>query len=89
MGQNLDGLAAESTSRGFTNVHLCLFCLRPVSSFGERDAKAATPLLLQKEKNAIAWKRMPEWSFEFLEGPITEMRPTEPRQPASGAATRR
>lgn len=30
---------------------------------------------------------MPEWCFEFLEGPITEMRPTEPRQAASGAAT--
>lgn len=32
---------------------------------------------------------MPEWCFEFLEGPITEMRPTEPRQAASGVATRR
>lgn len=28
---------------------------------------------------------MPEWCFEFLEGPITEMRPTELRQLASGA----
>lgn len=28
---------------------------------------------------------MPEWCFEFLEGPITETRPTELRQPASGA----
>lgn len=27
---------------------------------------------------------MPEWCFEFLQGPITEMRPTELRQPASG-----
>lgn len=32
---------------------------------------------------------MPEWCFEFLEGPITAMRPTELRQAASGAATQR
>lgn len=27
---------------------------------------------------------MPEWCFEFLQGPITETRPMELRQPASG-----
>lgn len=30
---------------------------------------------------------MPEWCFEFLEGPITETQPMELRQLASGAQT--
>lgn len=59
------------------------FCLRPVKPIQKRNTKATPPLLLQK---AIAWKKMPEWCFEFLEGPITETQPTELRQLASGAS---
>lgn len=34
----------------------------------EGNAKATPPLLLLLQKKAIAWKQMPEWCFEFLEG---------------------
>lgn len=40
----------ESTSRGFTDVHLGLFCRWPASSFREGDAKVTPPSLLQKGK---------------------------------------
>lgn len=65
-------------------MHWCLFS--PAASkapFREATLKLLL-LLLQK---AIAWKKMSEWYFEFLEGPITETQPMEQRQLASGAKT--
>lgn len=62
----------ESTSRGFTDVHLGLFCRRPVSSFREGDAKATPPLLLQKgrvEKKQLLGRKCQNGALNSWRGP--------------------
>lgn len=63
---------------------LCLFLPKATKPIQKEKLKL---LLFYYCKKAIAWKKMPEWCFEFLEGPITETQPMELRQLASGAQT--